>query len=53
MFIVIHLLKVDGSLEIIDQNTFAQKRAEYIAKVLNERSKQKVQNYLEQQEHKE
>jgi len=53
MFIVIYLLKADGSLEVIDQNTFAQKRAEYIAEVLNERSKQMLQNYLEQQKHRE
>ncbi len=53
MFTVIHLLKVDGSLEIIDLNTFAQKRAEYIAEVLNKQSKQKLQNYLEQQKHSE
>ncbi|MFH1369890.1 MAG: hypothetical protein ABII09_01180 [Planctomycetota bacterium] len=49
MFIVVHLLKADGSLEIIDPNTYAQERASYIAKVANERSKQKVQNYLDQQ----
>jgi hypothetical protein len=53
MFIVVYLLKADGSLEIIDQNTYAQERASYIAKVANERSKQKVQNYLDQQEHRE
>jgi uncharacterized membrane protein len=51
MFIVIYLLKADGSLEIIDQNTYAQERAAYIAKLKNEQSKQKVQNYLDQQEH--
>lgn len=51
MFIVVYLLKADGSLEIIDQNKYAQERASYIAKVANERSKQKVQTYLDQQEH--
>lgn len=51
MFIVIYLLKADGSLEIMDQNTYAQERATYIAKVKNEQSKQKVQNYLDQQKH--
>jgi len=50
MFIVVYLLKADGSLEIIDQNKYAQERASYIAKAANERSKQKVQNYLDQQE---
>jgi uncharacterized membrane protein len=49
MFVVIHLLKAEGSLEIIDQNTYTQERAAYIAKVANERSKQKLQNYLDQQ----
>lgn len=48
-FVVIHILKADGSVEIIDQNTYAQERAAYIAKVKNEQSKQKVQNYLDQQ----
>jgi len=51
MFIVIYLLKADGSLEIMDQNTYAQERAAYIAKVKNEQSQQKVQNYLDQQKH--
>jgi hypothetical protein len=51
MFIVIHLLKAEGSLEIIDQNTYAQKRATYIADVKNEESKRKLQNYLDQQKH--
>lgn len=51
MFIVVYLLKADGSLEIIDQNTYAQERASYIAKVANERSKQKIQDYFAQQEH--
>jgi hypothetical protein len=52
MFIVIYLLRADGSLEIIDQNTYAQERAEYIANVKNEQSKQKIQNYLDQQKHR-
>ena len=51
MFIVVYLLKANGSLEIIDQNTYAQERAAYIANIENERSKQKVQNYLDQQKH--
>jgi hypothetical protein len=51
MFVAIHLLKADGSLEIIDQNAYYQERAVYIAKVQNERSKQKLQNYLDQQRH--
>jgi hypothetical protein len=51
MYIVVYLLKADGSLELIDQNTYAQERASYIAKVANERSKQRVQNYLAQEEH--
>ncbi len=51
MFIVIYLLKANGSLEIIDQNTYDQERAAYIAKVKNEVSKQKLQNYLDQQGH--
>jgi hypothetical protein len=50
MFVVIHLLKADGSLEIVDQNTYAQERAAYIAKVKNEQSEKKVQYYLEQHE---
>jgi hypothetical protein len=50
MFIVVCLLKADGSLEIINLNKYAQERASYIAKVANERSKQNVQNYLDQQE---
>ncbi len=53
MFIVVYLLKADGSLEIIDQNKYAEERALYIAKVANERSRQKVQTYLDQQEHSE
>ena len=51
MFIVVYLLKADGLLEIIDQNKYAQERASYIAKVANDRSRQKAQNYLDQQEH--
>ncbi|MDD5458240.1 MAG: hypothetical protein PHF37_02465 [Phycisphaerae bacterium] len=48
MFIAIYLLKMEGLVELIDQNTFIQERAIFAANGANEHSKKKLQNYLNQ-----